>query len=224
MGGAQASFFEFNQDPWWRGLHAGVDEVGIGPLAGPVTAAAVILEQGFQIDGLTDSKAMSAGRREALATSIKQQARAWALGWADVEEIDHHNILRASHLAMQRAVAGLGARPDMVLVDGNKTPVLPMPAVAIIGGDARVPQISAASILAKVARDAKMAELAQVFPEYGLDKHKGYPTRAHIDALRRHGASPCHRRSFAPVRAVLGGAGGVAATAQAALRLTETMP
>lgn len=184
-------------------LRAGVDEVGRGPLAGPVVAAAVIFA-GVRPEGLKDSKKLSAGRRTELAAQVKAGALAWALGRASVAEIDELNILRASHLAMQRAVAGLEARPQVVLVDGNLLPILPLPALAVIGGDDRVPEISAASIIAKVARDEEMARLAETYPGYGLERHKGYATREHLAALRELGPSPVHRLSFAPVAQAAG--------------------
>ena len=185
----------------------GVDEAGRGPLAGPVYAAAVILHPDRPIAGLADSKKLSAGRREQLAVAIRAQAQAWAVASASIEEIDALNILHASLLAMQRAVAELSTAPTEALIDGNRCPTLAMPARAIVGGDASVPAISAASILAKTARDAVMLELHAAYPQYGFDVHKGYPTPAHLDALRRHGASAIHRRSFGPVRAALLAAG-----------------
>ena len=184
-------------------LIAGVDEVGRGPLAGPVVAAAVILDPARPIAGLADSKQLSAVRREQLAAEIRAKALAWALGRAEVAEIDRINILQASLLAMQRAVAALGTVPDQALVDGNRCPRLACPCRAIIRGDATVPAISAASILAKVARDAELRELHERYPQYGFAQHKGYPTAAHRDALRRFGPCPEHRRSFAPVAAAL---------------------
>ncbi len=181
-------------------LTAGVDEVGRGPLAGPVIACAVILDPARPIDGLRDSKRLSAASREALAETIRARALAWALGRAEVEEIDRLNILQATMLAMQRAVAALDPAPAQVLVDGNRCPELPCPCQAVVKGDDRVPAIAAAAILAKVSRDAEMAELDARYPGYGLAGHKGYPTRAHLAALARLGPSPVHRRSFAPVR------------------------
>lgn len=181
-------------------LTAGVDEVGRGPLAGPVLAAAVILDPARPIDGLKDSKRLTASRREELAQEIRAVAVAWALGRAEVEEIDTLNILRASHLAMQRAVAALASTPALVFVDGNLTPHFAAPAVALVGGDALMPAISAAAILAKVARDAEMVALAQTYPGYGLEQHKGYATARHLEALAALGPTPLHRRSFAPVR------------------------
>ena len=184
-------------------LIAGVDEAGRGPLAGPVLAAAVILDPARPIAGLADSKTLGAARREQLAGEIRARALAWALGRAEVEEIDRLNILQASLLAMRRAVAALPLVPDQVLVDGNRCPVLPCPGRAIVRGDATVPAIGAASILAKVARDAELCRLHDRYPAYNFAQHKGYPTAAHRDALRRHGPCPAHRRSFAPVAALL---------------------
>src|SRR3990170_2280246 len=184
-------------------LIAGVDEVGRGPLAGPVVAAAVILDETRPIEGLADSKTLSAYRREELSVLIRERALCWALGRAEVEEIDRLNILQASLLAMQRAVMALTLQPQLVLVDGNQAPSLAYPVTTVIRGDATVPSISAASILAKVARDAEMCEMDRRYPGYGFSVHKGYPTRAHIHALRKQGASPIHRRSFGPVRRAL---------------------
>ncbi|WP_439536851.1 ribonuclease HII [Methyloversatilis sp.] len=179
---------------------AGVDEAGRGPLCGPVYAAAVILDPTRPIDGLNDSKKLSEKKREALAPLIRERALAWAVGVATVEEIDRLNILHASMLAMRRAVEGLGVLPDEVLIDGNRVPPgLVVPARAIVGGDASEPMISAASILAKTGRDQEMKALALLYPQYGIARHKGYPTREHLAALREHGPSPIHRRSFAPV-------------------------
>jgi ribonuclease HII len=182
---------------------AGVDEVGRGPLAGPVVAAAVILDPARPVAGLADSKKLSEKRREKLAEIIKEQALSWALGRAEVEEIDRLNILQASLLAMQRAVAALQPTAEFALVDGNRCPHLACPAEAVIKGDERVPAISAASVIAKVARDQEMVQLDQVYPGYGLARHKGYPTRAHLEALRQIGISVIHRRSFGPVRKIL---------------------
>lgn len=186
-------------------LACGIDEAGRGPLAGPVFAAAVILDRRAEIAGLADSKVLSARARTALAQQIRMHAVAWAVAAASVAEIDSLNILRASLLAMQRAVGGLAVRPDVALVDGLQCPDLDLPARAIVRGDATVPAISAASILAKVERDAAMLELHRVHPGYGFDRHKGYATREHLAALWRHGACAAHRRSFAPVGAVLAG-------------------
>jgi len=179
---------------------AGVDEVGRGPLAGPVYAAAVVIAPDRIPTGLTDSKKLSARQRQSLAVQIRSVATAWAVASASVIEIDELNILRASHLAMQRAVAGLGLEPDLLLIDGNLLPVFSLPALAIIKGDRRIASISAASVLAKVARDAEMEKLAQTYPGYGFERHMGYPTPAHKAALQQLGPTPEHRRSFAPVR------------------------
>lgn len=195
-----------DEQSWWEQVHrnvAGVDEVGRGPLAGPVLAGAVILDPERPVAGLRDSKRLSARRRTELAALIREHAWSWALGRAEVQEIDKLNILRASHLAMQRAVAALAVDPELVLVDGNMAPEFAVPAIAVVGGDDRVQAISAAAIIAKVARDEEMVTLADRYPGYGLDQHKGYPTRAHLLALDKQGASPVHRRSFAPVRRVL---------------------
>jgi ribonuclease HII len=185
------------------GLVAGVDEAGRGPLAGPVVAAAVILDELQPIRGLADSKALSAGRRERLFDEIRANALACCIAEASVEEIDRLNILHATMLAMRRAVDGLRLPPNKVLVDGNRLPVLRVPAEAIVKGDAKVPAISAASILAKVHRDRLCGELDARFPAYGFGTHKGYPTPEHLAALRAHGACEAHRRSYAPVREAL---------------------
>lgn len=184
-------------------LIAGVDEVGRGPLVGAVVTAAVILDPKNPIEGLMDSKKLSEKKRLALAEEIKAKALSWALGRAEPAEIDELNILNATMLAMQRAVEGLYLQPDFVLVDGNRIPSLKMPAQAVVKGDSLVAEISAASIIAKVARDQEMAELAQKFPEYGFEQHKGYPTKLHFEKLAELGATPYHRKSFAPVRNVL---------------------
>ena len=181
-------------------LIAGVDEAGRGPLAGPVVAAAVILDPDQPIAGLADSKKLSPIRREQLAVEIRAKSLAWALGRAEVAEIDRLNILQASLLAMQRAVTALSIVPEQALVDGNRCPRLACPCQAIVKGDATVPAISAASILAKVARDAELRELHERYPRYGFARHKGYPTAAHLEALRTLGASAVHRRTFGPVR------------------------
>ena len=178
---------------------AGVDEAGRGPLVGSVVAAAVILDPNNPIEGLNDSKKLTEKKREKLFIEIQEKALAWAIAEASAAEIDEHNILQASLLAMRRAVQGLRLKPGLVLVDGNRLPVLDIPAEAIVKGDALVPAISAASILAKVHRDRWCAEVHTQYPEYGFDAHKGYGTAAHLQALRAHGASPLHRRSFAPV-------------------------
>ena len=185
-------------------LVAGVDEAGRGPLAGAVYAAAVILDPHHAIAGLADSKKLSAKRREALTELIRERALAWAVASASVDEIDALNILRASLLAMRRAVLLLAPAADAIEVDGLHCPVVDIPARAIVGGDARVAAISAASILAKTARDAEMLRVHAAHPEYGFDRHKGYPTAAHLACLQRFGVSPVHRRSFAPVRRALG--------------------
>ncbi|TDY00129.1 ribonuclease HII [Thiohalophilus thiocyanatoxydans] len=182
---------------------AGLDEVGRGPLAGPVVAAAVMLDPARPIAGLLDSKRLSEARREQLAAQIQEQALAWAVARAGVAEIDRLNILQASLLAMQRALAALEPAPLEALVDGNRCPELPCPAQAVIKGDDCVPAIMAASILAKVSRDREMIALAEQYPGYGLEKHKGYPTKAHIAALQERGVSEIHRRSFGPVRKLL---------------------
>ena len=184
-------------------LLAGVDEAGRGPLAGPVVAAAVILDDLQPIDGLNDSKVLSPRRREQLFDQIRARALCCSIAQASVEEIDRLNILQATLLAMQRAVDGLRLRPHKVLVDGNRLPLLKVPAEAIVRGDSKVKAISAASILAKVHRDRLCLELHALHPQYGFDGHKGYPTPAHLAALREHGACAEHRRSFAPVRELL---------------------
>lgn len=182
---------------------AGVDEAGRGPLAGPVVAAAVILDPARPVAGLADSKKLSPARREALAAQLQARALTWALGRAEVEEIDRLNILQASLLAMARAVAGLTVPPTLVLVDGTHTPAVACEARAIVRGDATVAEISAASILAKVARDQEMRELDVRYPGYGFAVHKGYPTGDHLRALHELGASAVHRKSFGPVREVI---------------------
>lgn len=187
------------------GLTCGVDEAGRGPLAGPVYAAAVILDPARPIVGLDDSKKLSEKKRERLALEIHEKALAWAVAFASVEEIDAINILQATMLAMRRAVEGLALTPALALIDGNRCPPLAVPARAIIGGDALEPAISAASILAKTARDAEMRRIHEAFPQYGLDRHKGYDTAAHRAALQAHGPAPFHRRSFAPIRVLLTG-------------------
>lgn len=184
-------------------LIAGVDEVGRGPLAGPVVAAAVILPHDHSIEGLADSKKLSEKRREELAKEIKAQALSWALGRAEVHEIDDINIFHASLLAMQRAVEDLSHKPDKALIDGKFCPELDCETEAIIKGDASEPVISAASIIAKVARDHEMIALDSVFPGYGFARHKGYPTKAHLTALDELGVLDIHRRSYAPVKARL---------------------
>jgi ribonuclease HII len=186
-----------------EGLVCGVDEAGRGPLAGPVVAAAVILDPANPIAGLNDSKKLSAKRRELLAVEIRAKAIAWAVAEASVEEIDRINILQASLLAMKRAVDALSTLPSHALIDGNRCPKLACSSEAIIGGDGKVASIAAASILAKTVRDAGMLELHAIYPEYGFDRHMGYPTAAHLKALREHGVTPIHRRSYAPVAQLL---------------------
>ena len=181
------------------GLVCGIDEAGRGPLAGTVVAAAVILDPLRPIAGLNDSKKLSEKRRDALAVLIRERAVAWFVASASVEEIDRLNILQATMLAMQRAVAGLAVRPISALVDGNRCPNLDIPCEAIIKGDGKIASIAAASILAKTVRDAEMLGLHEQYPMYGFDRHMGYPTAAHFKALEEHGASPVHRRSFGPV-------------------------
>ncbi|MDG6882346.1 Ribonuclease HII [Phocoenobacter uteri] len=184
-------------------LIAGVDEVGRGPLVGAVVTAAVILDPNRPIEGLNDSKKLSEKRRESLAEEIREKALCWSIGRAEPEEIDQINILNATMLAMQRAVQGLRIQPNFVLVDGNRTPDFAVPSQAIIKGDGLVAEISAASILAKVVRDNEMKELDKQYPEYGFAKHKGYPTKLHFEKLMELGATPFHRKSFAPVAKVL---------------------
>jgi len=184
-------------------LTAGVDEAGRGSLAGPVMAAAVILDPAQPIAGLADSKQLSARRRDELEEEIKERAWAWAVARAEVKEIDTLNILQATLLAMQRAVGALNPAPHLVLVDGNRCPALPCRAEAIVKGDQSVPAISAASILAKVARDRELLSLDELYPNYGFARHKGYPTKDHVAALEQWGVTPVHRRSFGPVRKLL---------------------
>jgi ribonuclease HII len=187
-----------------RLLIAGVDEAGRGPLAGPVAVAAVILDPTRPIPGLDDSKRLSEARREALYPLILERALAWRIEFVAADEIDRLNILQATLLGMRRALCGLSPRADLARIDGNRLPThLPCPAEAVVGGDALEPAIMAASILAKVARDRSMLALHAQHPEYGFDRHKGYPSPWHLAALRRHGPCPQHRRSFAPVRAAL---------------------
>lgn len=184
-------------------LICGVDEAGRGPIAGPVFAAAVVLDPRKPIAGLRDSKQLAARRREALAITIRRDARAWAVASATVQEIDQLNILHATLLAMRRAVEQLAVLPDEAWIDGNRCPELHCAVRAVVGGDRSVPQISAASILAKTARDAEMLRLHGQYPDYGLDRHKGYPTPEHLALLARHGVCDIHRRSFAPVRRLI---------------------
>jgi len=208
------------------GRVAGVDEAGRGPLAGPVVAAAVILDPDNPIGGLRDSKRLSESRREALYEEISEKARAWAVACADVEEIDRINILQATLLAMQRAVLLLHPGADFALIDGNRCPALPCPAEYVIKGDSRVAAISAASIMAKVTRDREMVALDALYPGYGLARHKGYPSKVHIEAIRDRGVLPIHRRSFAPVRDVLEQQHGVqaATVARSALEAAAKSP
>lgn len=183
---------------------AGVDEAGRGPLVGSVFAAAVVLPNEYDLPGLTDSKKLSERRRDELAVLIKQQALAWCVAAASVEEIDRLNILHATMLAMRRAVHGLERLPEKVWIDGNRVPPdLGCEAEAVVKGDSKIIQISAASVLAKTARDAEMYALAERYPQYGFERHKGYGTAEHLAALQRHGVLPEHRRSFAPVREIL---------------------
>lgn len=184
-------------------LVCGVDEAGRGPLAGPVSAAAVILDEAHPIAGLADSKKLSEKQRDLLAPIIRERALAWAIAYAEVEEIDRLNILQATLLAMRRAVLALPVRPHQVLVDGLYCPQTGIASQAIVKGDSKVAAISAASILAKTARDELMLNLHARYPQYGFDGHKGYPTSAHLAALREHGVSEVHRRSFRPVRDLL---------------------
>lgn len=185
-------------------LICGVDEAGRGPVAGPVFAAAVILDPDCPIEGLKDSKKLSEVRRSELASLIKQKARAWAIAQCSVAEIDELNILWASMLAMKRAIEMLSIQPELALIDGNRCPKgLAVRAEAIVKGDDKVPAISAASILAKTARDAVMMDLHSQYPEYGFDRHKGYPTAFHLNQLKKYGVSPVHRKTYAPVRKIL---------------------
>ena len=181
------------------GLVCGIDEAGRGPLAGPVTAAAVILDPRRPIAGLNDSKKLSARKREALALEIKEKALAWAIAEASASEIDQINILQATFLAMQRAVAALTIPAERAVVDGNRCPKLTIPVEAVVKGDGKIAAIAAASILAKTDRDAVLCRLHLDYPQYGFDRHMGYPTAAHLAALQEHGPCPEHRRSFAPV-------------------------
>ena len=185
-------------------LMCGVDEAGRGPLAGPVFAAAVILDPARPIAGLRDSKKLSEAQRDALAIEIKAKALAWSIAQSSEQEIDTLNILQATMLAMRRAVEGLPTQPTLALIDGNRCPVMAVRAEAIVKGDDKVQAISAASILAKTARDAALQVLHEQYPHYAFDQHKGYPTALHMERLRLHGVSPVHRKSYAPVRALLG--------------------
>ncbi|EOA05424.1 ribonuclease HII [Herbaspirillum frisingense GSF30] len=183
----------------------GVDEAGRGPLAGPVFAAAVILDPARPVKGLRDSKKLSEAARDGLALEIKECALAWSIASCTEQEIDELNILQASMLAMRRAVEALSTLPTLALIDGNRCPVMSIRSEAIVKGDDKVPSISAASILAKTARDAALMVLHDAYPHYGFDRHKGYPTPLHLEMLRLHGVSPVHRRSYAPVKALLAG-------------------
>jgi ribonuclease HII len=189
--------------PAVEGMLAGVDEAGRGPLVGNVVAAAVILDPGNPIDGLNDSKKLSARRREQLADQVRDRAIAWSVVSIDAEQIDRINILQATMLAMQQAVEQLTVPPQHVFIDGNRCPKINVPATAVVKGDSRVAEISAASILAKVERDAQMMVLHETYPQYGFDRHKGYPTKAHFEALAEHGPCPEHRTSYKPVRECL---------------------
>ncbi|MFJ3054287.1 ribonuclease HII [Herbaspirillum sp. NPDC087042] len=186
----------------------GVDEAGRGPLAGPVFAAAVILDPARPVSGLRDSKKLSEAARDSLALEIKENALAWAIASCNEQEIDELNILHASMLAMRRAVEALSTLPTLALIDGNRCPVMSIRSEAIVKGDDKVPAISAASILAKTARDAALMVLHETYPQYGFDRHKGYPTALHLDMLRQYGVSPVHRRSYAPVKALLSASAG----------------
>lgn len=188
-------------------LICGVDEAGRGPLAGPVFAAAVIFDPARPIEGLRDSKKLSAARREVLADLIRRDALAWSVAQCSEAEIDELNILQATMLAMRRAIEGLSVVPTLALIDGNRCPVCTVRTEAIVKGDDKVAEISAASILAKTARDAALLDMHQTYPQYAFDQHKGYPTALHLERLRTHGVSPVHRRSYAPVRALLGTGG-----------------
>jgi ribonuclease HII len=181
----------------------GVDEAGRGPLAGAVFAAAVILDPARPIEGLRDSKKLTEARRSVLAEQIKAKALAWSIAYCSESEIDTLNILQASMLAMRRAIEGLKVIPTLALIDGNRCPVMPIRSEAIVKGDDKIPAISAASILAKTARDASLMALHQQYPQYGFDQHKGYPTSLHLERLRMHGVSPVHRKSYAPVRELI---------------------
>ncbi|WP_419835071.1 ribonuclease HII [Endozoicomonas atrinae] len=195
--------FDWNETSETGIIIAGVDEVGRGSLCGPVIAAAVILDPARPIEGLNDSKKLSEKRREELFDVICHGALAWSLGRADVAEIDELNILHATMLAMQRAVEGLSVKPELAYIDGNRCPNLSCRAEAIVKGDSRVPEIAAASIIAKVTRDREMVIMDSEWPGYGIAGHKGYPTKVHMEALRKLGPAPVHRRSFKPVRELI---------------------
>ena len=194
---------EFDLSDYAGEIICGVDEAGRGPLAGPVFAAAVILDPAHPITGLRDSKKLSEAKRDALAIEIKQTALAWHIAQCSEAEIDSLNILQATMLAMRRAVEGLTIQPTLALIDGNRCPVMNVRAEAIVKGDDKVQAISAASILAKTARDAALLVLHATYPQYAFDRHKGYPTALHMERLQLHGVSPVHRTSYAPVRALL---------------------
>lgn len=196
-----------NVDSWLGELVCGVDEAGRGPLAGAVFAAAVILDPANPIQGLRDSKKLSETKRDLLAMQIKEHALAWSIAQCSEAEIDELNILQATMLAMRRAIEGLKVTPTLALIDGNRCPHLSIRAEAIVKGDSKVQAISAASILAKTARDAVCMQMHQQYPQYAFDQHKGYPTALHLERLRAHGVSPLHRKSYAPVRALLNEAG-----------------
>lgn len=198
---SQVNLFDSNVEESF--LAAGVDEAGRGPLAGDVYAAAVILDARYSIDGLADSKTLSEKKRVLLAEQIKKHALCWSIAIATVEEIDQLNILQATLLAMKRAVEGLSIQPELAWVDGNQSPNLTCRVQTIVKGDALVPAISAASILAKTARDDDLQRLHSLYPQYAFDQHKGYGTALHMARLKQYGPSPVHRRSFAPVRACL---------------------
>lgn len=190
--------YTYEHNAYLRGFTAvcGIDEAGRGPLAGPVCAAAVLLPEGLVIDGLNDSKKLSEKKRELLFPVIQENALAFGIGFADEKEIDEINILQATFLAMRRAFDAMQRRCDYVLVDGNRMPLMPVPGETVVKGDAKSPSIAAASILAKVSRDRVMLEYAKQYPEYQFEKHKGYGTKAHVEALRAFGPSPIHRRTF----------------------------
>jgi len=200
---AQASDVSLFPSSSKRPLHCGIDESGIGSAIAEVYVGVCILNPRRRINGLADSKILSAKRREELSERIKERALAWCIATATLEEIEQLNVLHATHIAMGRGVAGLSMVPELALVDGNKLPQLPIPARAIVDGDATVPAISAASILAKVARDAAMLRYHEQFPQYGFDQHKGYLTAAHQAALKQHGPCPLHRKTYAPIRLLL---------------------
>ena len=194
-------------DAWRDELVCGVDEAGRGPLAGPVYAAAVILDPANPIEGLRDSKKLTEAKRDLLAVQIKSHALAWSIACCTETEIDQLNILQATMLAMRRAIEGLVIVPSLALIDGNRCPVMSVRAEAIVKGDSKVAAISAASILAKTARDAVCSQMHAQYPQYGFDQHKGYPTALHLERLQEHGVSPVHRKSYGPVRALLSSGG-----------------